>query len=183
MKILLQLAVGGFALLAAAAVPASDSPRIDEGEIAHRRYALDVAALTTRLETFIADELVTKNGLCENPSAGQYAMRDLDGDHKEDLLLLTTFSPPPGGNYEESDLLVVLSSKPTEVQRIVLGGRGSREARQFLFDNGRRYLFIVFSVWAASDAGCCPSLSITEQVDCERGKVRLRSFDEIKRKG
>lgn len=148
-----------------------------------RAYAKGVSALTGRIEDYIAKRLVDDLGYCETPQSRQYLMHDIDGDKKDDLLLITSFGLPSGGNYEQSELLVVLSSDPTNVRRVTLGGRGSRIAKRMFVDNGGLHVFITFSVWARTDAQCCPSLSSTEELVVESGKLKFLPYDQIKRKG
>lgn len=148
---------------------------------AHQKYAEQIGALTSRADSYIVSELVKKKGLLENPVARRYAMHDLDGDKKDDLLLIATFEFPTGGNAYECRLLVVLSSLPTEVQDLIVGGLGSRDADQFVEENGL-HLFLRFRVWARTDAQCCPSLATTDEVVFAKGRVALQPFDAIKRK-
>ncbi len=173
-----------FVILSAALSSAADSRVEVEQEQArqanYRKYAAGISALTSRLESFIAEEFVKKKGASEFPPARRYAMRDLDGDNKDDLFLTTTIEPLTGGNYHESRLLAVLTSRPNEVQHILIGGRGWRDADRF-HDSGQA-LLLHFKVWASTDSQCCPSLASTEQVYIEKGRVLLKPFDAIKRK-
>jgi hypothetical protein len=74
----------------------------------------------------------------------------------------------------------VLSSRPQEVQHFVIGGRGWRDADRF--EESGTALFLHFRVWAKNDAQCCPSLTTTEEILFEKGRVVLKPFNEIKRK-
>ena len=164
-------------LFCLARLSAADSEEEASREF-HRKYAAAISALTTRLEVFVADEIVRKLGRCEYPAARRYAMRDLDGDKKDDLVLITTFTLANGGNYHESHLFVALTSQPERVQHLVIGGRGSREADRF--QEGRMTLFLQFRVWAKTDPQCCPSLTTTEEIVVEDGRLILKPFDEIR---
>ncbi|MEO5958950.1 MAG: hypothetical protein ABIZ49_11180 [Opitutaceae bacterium] len=150
----------------------------DSEEDESRAYAAGISRLTTRVESFVADEIVHKLGRCEYPPARRYAIRDLDGDKKDDVLLITTFTLVSGGNYHESHLFVALSSQST-VQHLIVGGRGKREADRF--QEGSLALFLQFRVWASSDPQCCPSLKTSEEIRIENGRLALKPFDEIRR--
>jgi hypothetical protein len=160
---------------------AEAEPSIDpDQEASLRRIARATTVLTGRIEEFISMRLVGELGYSEFPPARQYLMHDLDGDGEQDLLLISTFGLPSGGNYEQSELLVALTSDP-EVQRVTLGGRGSRIADRLFTDNGSMHVFVGLRVWARTDAMCCPSLSSTDEVVVEHRKVVVKSFDEIKK--
>jgi len=152
-----------------------------ERQAAHRAYAARVSELTSRLERYIADELVKKAGQDEYPPARHYAMHDLDGDHMDDLLLITRFGLLSGGNYEQSELLVALTTQPNKVQRLIVGGRGQRTGEQFSKDEGHRSVFLTFKVWAKTDALCCPSLTRTAEIRSTAGKVEVVELDAIRR--
>ncbi|HWA08567.1 MAG TPA: hypothetical protein VG838_03785 [Opitutaceae bacterium] len=181
MKVLPLLALAASAALAIGADSHDEAGQELARQANHREYSARVSQLTSRLESFIAEELVKKQGATEYPPARRYLMRDLDGDKKDDLLLITTFEPLSEGNHHDGYLFAVLSSRPQEVQQLVIGGRGWRDADHFE-ENATR-LFLHFKVWAESDAQCCPSLATTEEIIFEKGRVVLRPFDEIRRKG
>jgi hypothetical protein len=152
-----------------------------ERQAIHRDYAERISELTSRLENFIADELVKKAGQDESPDARRYAMHDLDGDQKDDLLLITSFGLLNGGNYSQSELLVALSSQAKNVQRLIIGGRGQRTGDHFFKNQDRRHAFVGLKVWAKTDAECCPSLVSSVQISFAHGKVELVEFDSIRR--
>jgi hypothetical protein len=94
-----------FGVVAGGAASAADSRvEVEQArarEANYREHAASISALTSRLESFIAGELVKKKGASEFPPARRYVMRDLDADGKNDLLLSTSFEPLTGGNYHE----------------------------------------------------------------------------------
>ena len=183
MKIRHALALVAFATGCVAADPQSEVEHERAREANYRAFASAISALTTRLESFIVDDVVKKTGASEFPPARRYALHDIDGDKKGDLFLITTFEPLAGGNNHESHLFAVLTSRPNEVQHLVVGGRGSRGADRFVHSHNSLHLFLRFQVWAQTDAECCPSLSTTEEICLQQGNIVLRPFDETRRKG
>lgn len=151
----------------------------DEEVEFYRNYAREISALTTRIESFIAQDVIPKGKFIEYPPARRYAMWDLDGDTKSDLVVSTTFEFTNGGNYHESHLFAALSSEPGRVQHLVVGGRGSRQADHFEETGFALYLHL--RVWAKGDAQCCPSLMTTEEVVVEKGRLVLKPFETLKR--
>jgi hypothetical protein len=153
-----------------------------ERQANHRAYAERISELTSRLENFIAEELVKKAGQDESPEARRYLLHDLDGDKQDDLLLITAFGLINGGNYSQSELLVALSSDSPKVHRLIVGGRGQRAAENFTKSQDLRHVFLGLKVWAKTDAECCPSLASSAQVRFAHGNLELVELDSIKRR-
>lgn len=86
---------------------AQSRPQAEEDksyELNSRTYAAGISSLTSRMDSSVASELSAK-GATEHLPARRYAMRDLDGDGKDDLFLITTFEPQNRGNHYESHFL------------------------------------------------------------------------------
>jgi hypothetical protein len=81
-----------------------------------------------------------------------YKQKDIDGDGIDDTVLLTTFEH---GNGWRRELFVSLSSAPSRVMFLDLGGKGEREADTVEIKN--RAIIVKGKRYVEGDAMCCPS--------------------------
>jgi hypothetical protein len=171
-----KLIISGALLLFSVTLSGKDI--VDEdGTFSRRNNAIRTAEYTSAIEIFISESIVKEQNRSEIPSARIYYQHDLDEDGLMDLLLVTSFSGQDGGNYSDSTLLAYLTSSGTSIHSLQLGGRGSRVAEGFITDSGAgTHLFIIFSAWFQTDALCCPTLTVTEELVFESNSLKLRSL-------
>jgi hypothetical protein len=105
-------------------------------------------ATVLNIEKKIAD-MVHASRDWEQSAYRTYKRQDIDGDRIDDAVLITTFEFE---NRWRRELFVCLSSSPSNVMHMNLGGKGEREAddvditNQTIIITGKRY--------AADDAMC-----------------------------
>ena len=88
----------------------------------------------------------------EMPKFRIYRQRDLDDDGIDDTILIAGFEH---GNYYWEELFVCLSSAPTKVMHMRVGGRSDRLPEEL--NMKEKQIIIKGKQWIAGDAGCCPS--------------------------
>jgi hypothetical protein len=95
-----------------------------------------------------------------------YKQRDIDGDGVGDTVLLTTFEH---GNNWHRELFVCLSSAPSRVMHVKLGGKGERMAEHVEITN--REIIITGKRYVTGDAMLCPSQPYKSVFVVREGKL------------
>lgn len=155
-----------------------------KSEKANVGFGARVSTLTSRIEGFIAKDLVEKRGYDEIVESRRYTSFDLDHDHSPDVILITSFGNQVGGNYTDSSVLVALTSRPEKVFYVKVGGRGSRYAKRMYTVSSGLHLYVDFVVYGRHDAECCPSLRTTEELrfDEKENALVFIPYDQLIRK-
>jgi hypothetical protein len=89
-------------------------------------------------------DMVHASGDWEEAQFRSYKQRDVDGDGIDDTVLLTTFEH---GNNWRRELFVCLSSAPSRVMHINLGGKGERMAERVEITNRAIIISLSTKVW------------------------------------
>ena len=117
------------------------------------------------IEKQIADMIHTSRDW-EDSQFRIYQRQDIDGDRVADAVLVTTFE---NGNGWRRELFVCLSSDPSKVLHMDLGGKWERLAEEL--DVKGQEIIIRGKKYVSGDAGCCPSQPYESIFFIAHGKI------------
>jgi hypothetical protein len=120
---------------------------------------------TLQIEAKIQDT-VRNSRAWEMPQFRVYRQEDIDGDCIDDTVVLTTFEH---GNTWHRELFVCLSSAPSVVMHMNMGGKGERMADGIELKD--RQIIIRGKTYGASDPMSSPSVPYKEVYCVENGRL------------
>ncbi len=136
---------------------------------AHGQERPDCRTRNTRLENFIAAKAQELDGHEYCQFRHYQTLFDLDGDRKEDFICMFTIEYGASG-YSQFLVAFLSSGLAQKPPCVMVGKAGVRNATGVIHAGGGT-ITLPSLKWRDTDAGCCPSDTVTQDIELQNGNL------------